>query len=141
VKARFTPFRSTGDRPPAPGHLRAMNRIRLSMHREYIRVARCRRIINSRPSWIRSSEEETRSNLPGGAYKRFLRRGTCCRAKRFSLEDVYTSRHFVRFALNSRSAFFDEVGRRIFPAEYLILPFCVTPEFSTLNSVFILFHY
>lgn len=44
-------------RPPAPGHLRAMNRIRLSMHREYTPVAWCRPIINSRPSRIRSEEE------------------------------------------------------------------------------------
>lgn len=39
VKARFTPLESTADRPPAPGHLRATNRIRLSMQCEYTRRA------------------------------------------------------------------------------------------------------
>jgi len=123
----------------------AMNRIRLSMHREYTHCAVSPDNKFSTFSRIKSSEEETRSRLLvllGNAYKRFLRWGTCCRAKLFLVrERIYTSQCFVRFALNSRSVFFDEVARRIFSAEYLIASFRLTPEFSTLNSVFILFHY
>jgi hypothetical protein len=36
----------------------------------------------------------------------------------------------ARFALNSRSAFFDELDRRVLSAEYLIAPFRAIPELS-----------
>lgn len=71
-----------------------------------------------------SSEEELAAERSSFRSRTYTRAGT-----------------LVRFALNSRSAFFDEVGRRIFPAEYLIAPFRATPEFSTINRVSVFFYY
>lgn len=59
LKARVLRLTRIRRSMPAPNHLRAMNRIRLLMHREYI-PSHCRLIINSRPP---PSDEEHRIPL------------------------------------------------------------------------------
>jgi len=91
----------------------------------------CRLIINSRPPRIRNIGSLT--SLLRDAYKQFLQEEGCSEALSAQAR-IYEMVLFPRFALNLRSAFFDEVGRQIFLVEYLIVSLRATPESLTLNS-------
>jgi len=62
-------------------------------------------------------------------------RESCSGAIGFPRSRMYRTRGEA-FALNSRSAFFDELGRRVLSAEYLIAPFRAIPELSRRQAAF-----